>query len=237
MIQDGSLLVELGPDTSPPGTAIARDETLAAQVAAGERPSTIRIWTNRRALVAPRWQLRGNEGHELLDRLGNAWPLCGRGSGGAVVAHGPGTLNMSLVVPARSSTTPSIDEAYGTWFDLLAEALRDAYGIQAAASKVDGAFCNGRYDAAVSGRKLAGTAQMRRRGSVVVHGTILVDVVATDYVELVSRAERVCGSMTRAYDARRIISLSELTRGQGGLEGLADALAQTSSRVAALTHE
>jgi lipoate-protein ligase A len=127
------------------------------------------------------------------------------------VVHGPGTINLSLIL-SRRTATPSIDDAYSLWIDLLARTLRHAYEIEVVASAVDGAFCHGRYDAAVGVRKLAGTAQIRRRHGVAVHGTILVDIDANEYLDLIERAEAALGLPQRTYDRSRIAALSELAR-------------------------
>jgi lipoate-protein ligase A len=137
--------------------------------------------------------------------------LLGRSSGGGVVAHGPGTVNVSIVVPWRTRTKPSIDDAYRLWIKVLDRALRSSCGVAIEARCVEDAFCSGRYDAVAAGRKLAGTAQARRRGSVLVHGTVLADVIAEEYCELVEAAEERIG-ITRAarLDPGRIVSLREL---------------------------
>lgn len=228
------MLVELASDP-PPQRAVARDEALADQVAAGERAPTVRIWTSGRALVVPKWRLREISDCEILDRHGEAWPLCGRGSGGGVVAHCPGTLNLSLIMPAQSAMALSIDDAYSLWIDVLGEALRHTYRIQISASETDGAFCKGRYDAAVGGRKLAGTAQMRRRGSIVVHGTVLVDVLAIEYLELLAQAEVACGAKEYAHDPSRITSLREVTHQRACVPDLARALREAVSRLSSGT--
>jgi lipoate-protein ligase A len=214
LIPFGRVLVE--PEPEPGRTAaglVARDDDLAAEVGAGVAPPTARVWRNHQAVVMPHWRLRTVEEREVVDRHGAGWPLCGRSSGGGVVVHDGGTLNLSLVFPLRSLGEPSIEAAYALWFDVVGETLRDAYDVIVSPAEVADAFCKGRWDAAVAGRKLAGTAQARRRGAVVVHGTILVDVDAAEYVSLVARAEAAAGIAGRssAYDPSTVVSLAELT--------------------------
>jgi hypothetical protein len=82
------LLVEPQPGSRRTASdAIALDEAFAENVAAGESKPLLRIWANERALVVPRWQLRDVPVRAVIDRYGRSWPVCGRGSGGTVVAE------------------------------------------------------------------------------------------------------------------------------------------------------
>jgi lipoate-protein ligase A len=188
-----------------PSDAVALDDMIAERVARGVSPPTIRIWQNGCALVLPKRALERLGATRVFDRYGVEWPLCPRSSGGSAVAHGPGTLNISLILPLRGIAKPSICEGYRLWVDLLNTALRDAYGVEVDAARVEGAFCSGGWDVAVGGRKLAGIAQTRRNGSVVTHGTVLVNVDRFEYMRLIEAAENV------HYDPACIVSLHELT--------------------------
>jgi lipoate-protein ligase A len=210
----GSVLLELetnGLDAHPSsGAAIATDEMIADAVGSGAAPATLRIWENGRALVVPRSCLRERRG-EVVDRFDRAWPIYPRRSGGAVVAHGPGTLHMSVVVPLRGRLQPSIEASYRLWIGVLDTTLRRAYDIAVDGAAVEGAFCGGRFDAVAGGRKLAGVAQARSTGSVLVHGTILVNVDRKEYLRVIEAAERFLGiSNADRYDPERVVSLHEL---------------------------
>jgi octanoyl-[GcvH]:protein N-octanoyltransferase len=183
-----------------PAEAIALDDVAAARVGRGMLPPMLRLWENQRALVVPAWRLPSERISSVIDRHGVEWPVCPRSSGGAKVAHGPGTLNVSLIQRMRGFAKPAIDDAYRAWSRLVGMALRDAFSIEIESNRIDGAFCSGRYDAAIDGRKLAGTAQTRKNGAVIVHGTILVSVDRVDYAALVG-AE---------LDPDRIVSLHEI---------------------------
>lgn len=198
-------------DRRSPEVAVAIDEALAATVACGASPPTLRIWTNEHAVVVPR-RHDVSPAARFCDLLGQRWPICVRSSGGAAVAHSPGTLNMSLILPLRDSFDPSISDSYRLWSDILGFALHRNYGIEVDVTCVKGAFCSGRYDAAVDGRKLAGVAQARRNGSVLIHGTILVHVDCAEYLAVVSTAERALDVVPPlgGYYPERIISLHEI---------------------------
>jgi octanoyl-[GcvH]:protein N-octanoyltransferase len=225
----GRCLLELRDEARrPAAAAVAFDDTLAEAVGRGAAPPIVRIWANDRALVVPRSRLRGQGADSVVDRHGCEWPICGRSSGGAAVAHGPGTLNVSLIL-RLSGLRPSIDESYRRWIDTLNAALRDAYGIAVDAAPVEGAFCTGSYDASFDGRKLGGVAQARRKGTVLVHGTILTHVDRREYVELIEAAERRVRipSTHAAYDPNRIVSLHELTGRPVPPDELARAISRT----------
>jgi lipoate-protein ligase A len=203
-------LIELN-DRQAAQAAVARDDALAEKVGRGEAPSLARIWTNRRSVVVPKWRLRGAAAGSIVDEGGREWPICTRRSGGAAVAHGPGILNVTFILRRTRDSRPAIDEAYRLWIEVVDSALVDAYGVAVEAATVEGAFCHGRYDAVVDGRKLAGTAQARRCGSVVVHGTVLIDVERRAYLGVVQAAEQQLGMEKHGvYDAERIVSLREL---------------------------
>jgi octanoyl-[GcvH]:protein N-octanoyltransferase len=209
----GRRVVQTGlTNCSPPAVSVALDDALAESVGAGVSPATIRVWENRRAVVVPRWRLRRRATGTVTDLHGREWPLCPRSSGGTAVAHGPGTLNLSLILPGRSHSRPSIEDGYRLWIAILSSALRAAVGVAVSASSVEGAFCSGDYDAVVAGRKMGGTAQSRRNGAIVIHGTILTHVDAAAYLRIVAQADRLCDIRrpSDAYKADRVVSLHDL---------------------------
>jgi lipoate-protein ligase A len=165
----GRRLLELDP-AAPPAQAVALDDVLAMAVGAGRMPPTLRIWRCGPAVVAPRRCLRGPAHPGLA-----GWPLCGRSSGGEAVVLGPGVLCVSLILPLVKGT-PALEQAYRAWLDGVCAGIQMACGVPVSSGRVPGAFCDGRYNAVVEGRKLGGTAQSRRHGSVVVHGCLLIDV-------------------------------------------------------------
>jgi octanoyl-[GcvH]:protein N-octanoyltransferase len=208
----GRWLLQLGEKaTESAEVAVALDEAIAERVSSGMSPPTVRVWENRRAVVFPRSRV-ASAPPGFIDRQGRRWPICARGSGGAAVAHGPGTLNMSVILPRERRSGFSIDDGYRLWIGILDTALRIGWGVTVHANQIEDAFCSGRYDAVVGEQKLAGVAQARRGRSVVIHGTILTRVDRTEYVDILTAAERLVGLRAdpHAYDPERIISLHEL---------------------------
>jgi lipoate-protein ligase A len=110
---------------------------------------------------------------------GRGWPVLVRSSGGAPVAQFPGMLNIALAYRIDPGSRWSIDEAYRHLADLLAGALA-RLGLAAATGEIADAFCPGRYDLALGGRKVAGLAQRRKRATgggqaILVHACLLVE--------------------------------------------------------------
>jgi octanoyl-[GcvH]:protein N-octanoyltransferase len=211
----GRLLLEVGPKLRRPAdTAVALDDALAERVGTGSSAPAVRIWRNRRVVVLPRSRLAGLDNPLAVDRRGREWSIVARSSGGSAVAHGPGTLNMSLILSRRRGQPQlTIEAGYRLWINIFARMLSERYGLAVDVASVRGAFCSGKFDAVVDGRKVAGVAQARRKRSIVIHGTILTSVERANYLSAVESAEQVVGfdSTANTYDPESIVSLHELT--------------------------
>lgn len=178
----------------PLAGAIAHEAGWMAHCAATGR-SAAHLWQAPPGLVVPRR-------YTALP----GWPapcegeLQVRHSGGGLVPQGPGVWNLSLLWPAPSATPAGTDAIYQALCAALAAALA-RLGVVATPQAVDGSFCDGRFNLAVRGRKLVGTAQAWRRVEgrplVLAHAVI---VVGADPVELTARAnafEAALGNGTR----------------------------------------
>jgi len=133
-----------------------------------------------------------------------------RASGGGLVPQGPGLWNLSLAWPAPGAMPTGTDAIYRDLCAALTAALA-RLGVDAAPQPVAGSFCDGRYNLAVGGRKLVGTAQAWRRVGgvpmVLAHAVIVVD---SDPVALTARAnafEAALGTATR-YRAEALTSVA-----------------------------
>jgi lipoate-protein ligase A len=123
-----------------------------------------------------------------------------RASGGGLVPQGPGMWNLSLIWLAADAESIDTNSVYRVLCDRLSAAFA-TLSIDATPQAVEGSFCDGRYNLAVNGRKLVGTAQAWRR----IHGRQVVlahavIVVAADPIELTARAnafEQALGTDTR----------------------------------------
>ena len=137
------------------------------------------LWEGAPGFVVPR-------SYERLPRFAAArdrWAATGlpvqvRASGGGLVPQGPGVLNLTLAWSADTIAALDIGAIYQALCAELAAALA-RLGITASAQAVEGSFCDGRYNLAVDGRKIVGTAQSWRRIAgrqvVLAHAVIVVD--------------------------------------------------------------
>jgi lipoate-protein ligase A len=162
----------------PLSDGVASEAQWVAGTAAHGR-ALAHLWEGAPGLVVPR-------SYERLPRFAAArdrWAASGqsvqvRASGGGLVPQGPGLLNLTLVWPVGAAAALDIGGIYQALCGELAAAFA-RLGIMASAQAVEGSFCDGRYNLAVEGRKLVGTAQSWRRIGghqvVLAHAVIVVD--------------------------------------------------------------
>lgn len=136
-------------------------------------------------------------------------PLQVRASGGGLVPQGPGLTNLSLVWRSGAAAIAS-DAIYRALCDRLQAALAQL-GVAAAAQAIERSFCDGRYNLAVDGRKIAGTAQAWRRidGQPVVlaHAVLIVDADVEALTAEANAIEEALGQ-PRRYRASAVTSIA-----------------------------
>jgi lipoate-protein ligase A len=137
------------------------------------------LWEGAPGLVVPRSYERLPRFVAARDRwAASGRPVQVRASGGGLVPQGPGVLNLTLVWPADAAAALDIGGIYQALCGELAAAFA-RLDIVASQQAVEGSFCDGRYNLAVDGRKLVGTAQSWRRIAgrqvVLAHAVIVVD--------------------------------------------------------------
>ena len=179
---------------------VAYDEQLLEQVAAGEKPPTIRIWRNRQCLVATT-----KESHKPgFDTACTAsaledWPVAVRRTGGSCVPHSPGVLNLALVYPRPLDSEWSMEDSY-TLLCAPLQRLLESYGLDVKTGAVPGSFCDGKFNLQVENRKLVGTSQ-RWKGNptlpgsfILSHACLLVDLDLLDATARINALYRLCGN-------------------------------------------
>lgn len=193
------------------------------------------LWQSRQALVVTRGYTRLPGWTQACALSADAgWPVHVRGSGGGLVPLGPGVLNLSLAWRAEPA---AMIDPHGVYRDLcgaLSLALA-RFGINAVPQEVEASFCDGRFNLAVSGRKIAGTAQAWRR--IGVHQAVLaqaVIVVTADpdaLTAIANRFEAVAAS-GRRYRAGALTSVArewnDAHAARAPLAGLEKQLAQAT---------
>lgn len=190
---------------------------LAASAALGL--ASAHLWTAPRGLVVPRryTALPGWAAATADAANGRHGELQVRTSGGGLVPQGPGVWNLSLAWPAPAATPVDTDAVYRGLCDALAAAFA-RLGFTATPQPVEGSFCDGRYNLAVDGAKLVGTAQAWRRVGgrpmVLVHAVV---VVSADPAELTARANAFGAALRSAtrYRAEAVTSVALACGGNG----------------------
>jgi len=146
---------------------MAVEEAILQAVGAGLAPPTLRLWQNDNAVVIGYFQDAAVEADlEACRELGTA--VVRRISGGGAVYHDAGNLNFALFIPASDPRVPrEVLASYHYLCRGVIEAL-SLLGLQAALVPIN--------DIVVDGRKVSGTAQARRHGGILHHGTLLLSL-------------------------------------------------------------
>ncbi len=166
-MRDNWRLVDSGV-VGPPVSA-ALDEAILEAHSNGAVRDTLHFYTRSSPTVSVGYFQRVGETLDLdaCGRLGVS--IVRRGSGGSSIYTDEGQLIYGLVV--RSEELPPTPEAsFAVVCGAIATAL-SSFGIDARHRPVN--------DIEVGGRKVSGSAQLRRRGSVLQHGTVIVDTDLT----------------------------------------------------------
>lgn len=202
------------------------------------RPRAV-LWCAPRGLVAP-LSYRRHAGFDSVcaDFAAGGWPIRLRRSGGGVVPQGPGVLNLSLTYCPGGDPGRCADAVYAHLCAVLAQAL-DSLGIEAHTGAVDGSFCDGRFNLAVSTndceRKVVGTAQYWRRAgarhAVLAHAVLLFDAAPELLTERANAFEAALRS-GRYYDANAITTVvQEWQTAHCGLTPSSDLAVQLRSAI------
>lgn len=171
---------------------IALEDALPAEVLRTHQ-AAVRLWAPRdTALVVPlklTHDAHFDDAKAALAREG--LPIHVRASGGDVVLQAPGVINVEIAFTLAQDAARAlgVEGAYGVICAPLVALLR-AHGLDAGTGAVAGAFCDGRFNVHIAGRKLAGTAQRWRYGA---HGeqALLVHAVILDTLDVQAMAQTI----------------------------------------------
>lgn len=222
MFQPVSLSVEAG---------LQAEQDLLAHVCAGDAEFGLLFWQpSDRALVMPR-RLSRLPGFDAAGEASAAagWPVLLRETGGEPVPQSASTVNIALVYapPRNEGDQNRIESAYRRLCDPICQLLDELGGV-ASLGEIDGAFCDGRFNVNLDGRKMVGTAQRWRQSKGgtrpvgLIHGAMLLDNERESMVAAVNRFNEACGVEQRVR-AESHIALHEKFDAPDALERL-DAL-------------
>jgi len=215
---------------------------LLASVCEGERGDGLLLWRpTDQALVMPRRmeRLAGfSEGAAAAAELG--WPVVLRETGGEPVPQSAATVNVALVyaAPRIEGDLNRLERAYLRLCDPLCALVRRLGG-QASLGEVAGAFCDGRYNVNIDGRKWVGTAQRWRQSRyhggpvVLVHGAMLMHNQRDEMVAVVNAFNARCGLPQRC-DPQSHLAFEERFPGAQASSELRAALEAELAAVSAL---
>ncbi|MBB6157819.1 lipoate-protein ligase A [Pseudomonas sp. JAI115] len=178
------------------------EQDLLASICAGNAESGLLFWQpSDRALVMPR-RLNRLPGFDHACEVSAAagWPVLLRETGGEPVPQSASTINIALVyAPPRSEGDLNrIETGYRRLCDPICELLDELGGVSSL-GEIDGAFCDGRFNVNLDGRKMVGTAQRWRQSQGgqrpvgLVHGAMLMDNERESMVAAVNRFNEACG--------------------------------------------
>ncbi|MBX8576524.1 biotin/lipoate A/B protein ligase family protein [Pseudomonas cichorii] len=177
------------------------EQDLLASVCAGDADHGLLFWRpNDQALVMPRRMSRLPGFTEASETLADSgWPVLLRETGGEPVPQSSATVNIALVYaqPGTDADRDRIEIAYRRLCQPILDLLTELGG-QASLGEVDGAFCDGRFNVNLDGRKMVGTAQRWRQSQggtrpvVLAHGALLLDNERQQMVAAVNRFNELC---------------------------------------------
>jgi len=216
------------------------EQELLAAVCKGEKDHGLLFWRpTDHALVMPRRMSRLEGFEAACAELAIAgWPVLLRETGGEPVPQSPAVINIALiyVAPKSEGDHGRIENAYERLCLPLCDVLREWGGL-ASVGEIAGAFCDGRYNVNLNGRKLVGTAQRWRQGLggkrpvVLVHGALLLDNQRESMVAAVNRFNECCELEQRCL-ADSHIALHEVVPEAPLLERLGQAYAEVIKGIA-----
>ena len=155
---------------------LLRQEHLAEEITC-DYQRLLLLWRAPRALIVGRSDTRLPNFSNAVDRLlAEGWPVLIRRSGGSASPVSSGTLQIVLAQTVAPGIT--IDAAYIELTNMIRTVL-ESYGLKVETRGKSSAFCPGRYDMSVNGRKVAGLSQHWRQ----CNGRITVTTAATLIVE------------------------------------------------------
>lgn len=188
---------------------LAIEQRLLDRAAAGEPVSC--IWEPSASLVVPSTYLRYERFPMLCERYERrGWPVYLRRSGGGLVPQDRGVVNLSMAWRTSADMATGTTQVYRALCQLLQDAV-EPFDIDLQAQAVNGSFCDGRFNLAMGGRKVAGTAQYWQRLSktehvVLAHACLMV---RADLALLTRRANEFEGQLgsDRRYEQNAIANL------------------------------
>jgi len=200
---------------------MAADLAMLDAVAAGGPPILRCYQWSTPALSVGRFQPDDDVDREACERFGVA--VVRRPTGGRALLHGA-DFTYAVAMPEPPGPAGAVDALYRWIASALVRGL-DLLGVEAAVARHEGpagAICMATQQGAdlrVGARKVCGSAQVRHRGVVLQHGSILLDRLPFDETDLV------IGGGNRAALRAATVTLAELGA-RSDVRAVADAVVE-----------
>lgn len=189
--------IVIAPDVRAVDAAMTEQQSLVERAFAEPGAAVLFIWRAEQALLVTRQDARlpaFARAARVLEAEG--WPVLVRTSGGGAFPVHPGTVQFAAAarLPAAGRSIDAIYDALGA---PLIEALA-SFGVAAGLGEVAGAFCRGRHDIVVGGRKLGGLAQHWRSTNdgaarIFAGASVLAEEAAQNLTDVVNRFYTLAG--------------------------------------------
>jgi octanoyl-[GcvH]:protein N-octanoyltransferase len=213
-------------------TGLARQQRLADEIDETARPVLV-VWRCHQALLVSRTETRLHRFQQACIELESAgWPVIPRKSGGGACPVGPGTLQVATIEAAAPDAT--MHSKYVFLAGLIQATLR-SFQIISETCLVPKAYCSGRFDVAVKGKKIAGISQHWFRNArdircVSTTASINVEEAPETLAHVVNRFYRCAGNLlhceANAITSVRLYSSSSTCADQNLVAAVSDSLAR-----------
>jgi lipoyl(octanoyl) transferase len=215
-----------------PAENMAVDEAILLEHAEGRVPPTVRFYGWNPATMSIGYFQKAETEVDVEGAVSKGYGFVRRPTGGRAVLH-DAELTYSIVV---SEDYPGIPKSVTEAYRVLSEGLRLGFtrlGLEAemtelsedkkeayAAAPASAACFDSPswYELVVEGRKVAGSAQMRHRGAVLQHGSILLELDTEALFGLLKfRSEEVRSRLAASFE-RKAVAVNPLLRALGRTE-------------------
>ena len=149
----------------PPEASAATDEAILNARIRGDVPDTVHFYIRDRPSVSIGYNKSVADSINVDEAEKRGVAIVRRLSGGSAVYTDSGQLIFSLIL-SGSALPSDISESYGVVCSAVVEGL-SALGVMAEHKPIN--------DILVGGSKISGSAQLRRGGAILHHGTLMVD--------------------------------------------------------------
>ncbi|MCD4827800.1 MAG: lipoate--protein ligase family protein [Candidatus Cloacimonetes bacterium] len=200
-----------------PAWNMAVDEAIRDGVLRGDSPPTVRFYGWSPPAVSIGYHQEAEKEVDMERLVAHGWSFVRRPTGGRAVLHRD-EVTYAVIAPIESMLGGSVNESYAAISEALACGLR-LLGVQAelqrgslsAASQREAAnpcfSSTSRFELSVDGRKIVGSAQMRKDGVLLQHGSILLAHDQSAMAWLLPSLDDARRQRVEAYLGRKTVSV------------------------------